>query len=72
MYFLGLEALFECFLDVRGSLKVRLSVKIFHAKANEFYSTWLCQKEDEVPEENCLKFSKTWIKGWMKEYGVCL
>ena len=47
-------------------------MKPFVAKANEFYNTWLSQQDDEVPEEKRLKFSKQWIKGWMKEYGVSL
>ena len=42
------------------------------SKAKEFYQTWLEQQEGEIPEESRLKFSKTWIKGWMKEYGVSL
>ena len=41
-------------------------MKRFVAKANEFYNTWLSQQDDEVPEEKRLKFSKQWIKGWMK------
>ena len=47
-------------------------MKLFVAKANEFYNTWLSQQDDEGPEEKRLKFSKQWIKGWMKEYGVSL
>ena len=47
-------------------------MKLLIAKANEFYDTWLSQQDDEVPEEKRLKFSKQWIKGWMKEYGVSL
>ena len=36
-------------------MKARLPVKISLAKANEFYNIWLCQQEDEAPEENFRK-----------------
>ena len=36
-------------------MKARLPVKISLAKANELYNIWLCQKEDEAPEENFRK-----------------
>ena len=47
-------------------------MKLFVAKANEFDNTWLSQQDDKVSEEKRLKFSKQWIKKWMKEYGVSL
>lgn len=35
------EAAFQWFVDVRGSLKARLPLKMFKAKCQELYDTWL-------------------------------
>ena len=51
------QAMFEWFVNVRGSLKTRLPVKIFRSKCKEVYENWLkCQKK-ELKEEDKLKFS---------------
>ena len=69
---LGPTSFVRVVLNVRGCFKARLPLILFVSKAKEFYQTWLEQQEGEIPEESRLKFSKTWIKGWMKEYGVSL
>ena len=45
------QAMFEWFVDIRGSLKARLPVKIFRNKCKEVYETWLrCQNEEAKGE----------------------
>ena len=66
------EALLKWFLDVRGSFKARLPLSIFVSQAKELYRRWITHQEGEIPLEKQLKFSKTWIKGWMNEYRVSL
>ena len=66
------EALFQCFLDVRGSFKTHLLLSIFVSQAKELYRRWITHQEGEIPLEKQLKFSKIWIKGWMNEYRVSL
>ena len=53
-------------------LKGRLPITLFRAKAKEFYSEWLNAQSEPVKEEDQLKFSQTWIYGWMKEWDVSL
>ena len=64
--------MFEWFINVRGVLKGRLPKKMFRTKCQQFYSEWLKQQSDPIPEEEQLKFSKHWIQDWMKEYNVSL
>ena len=45
------QAMFEWFVDIRGSLKARLPVKIFRNKCKEVYETWLRCQNEEVKEE---------------------
>ena len=66
------DALFEWFIDVRNVLKGRLPINMFITKANELYLNWLKQQPEPILEENKLKFTRQWIKGWMKEYQVSL
>ena len=40
-------------------------------KAKEYYKDWL-QQHPGTPEEEKLKFSNQWIKGWEQEYGISL
>ena len=47
-------------------------MSIFITQAKEFYRRWLSQQENEVPEEKQLKFTKSWIRGLMKECRVSL
>ena len=42
------QAAFEWFVDIRGSLKGRLPVKIFRAKCLELYQLWLEQQDEEI------------------------
>ena len=64
------EALFSWFIDVRETLKRRLSRRLFKLKAQQLYTDWLAQ--NHVPLSDQLKFGNTWIQGWEEEYGVSL
>ena len=64
------EALFQWFVDVRTSLKARLPRSLFLLQAKKLYDEWLLQHP--VPLNEQLKFTKPWIQGWEKEYGVSL
>ena len=66
------EAMFEWFINVRGSLKGRLPKKMFRAKCEQVYTDWLEQQPEPIPEEEQLKFSDHWIQDWMQEYNVSL
>lgn len=65
------EALYDWFLDVRGSLKARLPRSLFKAQAKFLYDHWLEQQPDEIKQLE-LVFSNKWIKGWMTEFNVSL
>ena len=65
-------AMFDWFLDIRGSLKGRLPKKMFISKCKEVYSEWLEQQDSPVPVNEQLKFTDPWLQGWMQEYGVSL
>ena len=66
------EALYDWFIDVRGSLKARLPRSLFKTQAKFFYDSWWSQQSEEVEEQPPLTFSNKWIKGWMAEYNVSL
>ena len=66
------EAMLEWFINVRRALKGRLPIKMFRSKCQDVYDEWLKQQPKHVPEQDQLKFSKHWIKDWMKEYNVSL
>ena len=70
-------AMFDGFLDIRVCLnpiriKGRLPKKMFIAKCKDIYGKWLEQQNPPIPLEEQLKFTDTWLDGWMKEYGVSL
>jgi len=50
------QALFEWFVDVRGSLKCRLPKKLFVAKCKELFQKWKEAQTEPLPEKNELKF----------------
>lgn len=64
--------MFQWFFDVRDSLKGRLPLKKFRSKCVQVYSGWLKQQFELIPEKGCQKFSKHWIRDWMKKYNVSL
>ena len=66
------ESLFDFFIDIRYSLKGRLSVYLLKLKAEELYATYrqLKQEAGEVPED--IVICKQWISNWAKEYNVSL
>jgi hypothetical protein len=66
------SAIFEWFIDIRGSLKGRLPLSLFKAQCEMVYENYVKQQEITIPEENRLVFSNKWIQGWMEEYGVSL
>ena len=66
------EALYDWFIDIRGSLKARLPRSLFKAHAKFFYDNWWSQQSDEVKKQPPLVFSNKWIKGWMTGYKVSL
>ena len=63
------QALLTWFVDVRESLKGRLSRTMLKLKANELYDEWV--RENPTPESERLKFRNQWIKMWEEEeYGI--
>ena len=60
-------ALFEWFVDIRVTLKGRLSRKTFLAKAKALHEEYLKKKahagEDIPDEEKNMVFSDQWLKG---------
>ena len=64
------QALSTWFVDVRESLKGRLSRTMLKLKANELYDEWV--RENPTPESERLKFRNQWIKMWEEEYGISL
>ena len=64
--------MFQWFFDVRDSLKGRLPLKKFRSKCVQVYSGWLKQQFELIPEKGYQKFSKHWIRDWMKKYNVSL
>ena len=64
------QALFSWFVDVRETLKGRLPRRLFKLKANQLYEEWL--EQNPVPENERVKFSNCWIKGWENECGISL
>lgn len=63
---------FYRFVDVRGSLKARLPKIVFKLKCEQLYEEYLKQKNLEPAEEERVKFSNRWIRGWQEEYRVSL
>ena len=51
------EALYDWFIDIRGSLKARLPRSLFKAQAKFFYDNWWSQQSDEVKKQPALVFS---------------
>ena len=66
------EAMYDWFIDIRSSLKARLTKSMFKVQCKIFYEQWLSQQENEVPEEKKIVFSNKWIRGWMQEYNLSL
>ena len=64
--------MYDWFIDIRSSLKARLTKSMFKAQCKIFYEQWLSQQEKEVPEEKKIVFSNKWIRGWMQEYKLSL
>ena len=64
--------MYDWFIDIRPSLKGRLTKSMFKAQCKIFYEQWLSQQEKEVPEEKKIVFSNKWIRGWMQEYNLSL
>ena len=57
------QAMFEWFVDVRGTRKGRLPIKMFRSKCLKVYEEWLKQQPEPIPENEQLKFGKNWIRG---------
>ena len=66
------NALFEWFVDVRGTLKGRLPLKMFRSMAQSLHNDWLKNQDDETKLKDDLKFTRPWIKSWCKEFNVSL
>lgn len=56
----------------RVGLKGCLPKTLFKAKAQEIYKRWKKRQTELITQNDELKFSDKWIKGWMVEYGVSL
>ena len=55
---------------MRGSLKARLPQKIFVVKCKQLYEEYLQQSGLNPSDEEWVKFSDNWLRGWMEEYRV--
>ena len=66
------NALFEWFVDVRGSLKGRLPLKMFKSMAQSLHADWLSEQDEETKAKDDLKFTRPWVKAWCREYNVSL
>ncbi|CAL4062693.1 unnamed protein product [Meganyctiphanes norvegica] len=66
------QAAFDWFVDIRSTLKGRLPINIFREKCMELYELWLANQTEEIKAEDRPKFSKHWIKNWVREYKVSL
>ena len=70
------KALFSWFVDVRVQRRGRMSMKLFNAKCNELYIEFKRKKSEDgqelTEEEKEMKFGKSWIKKWKKDYRVSL
>ena len=64
------QAVFEWFIDIRGSLKGRLPKKIFKLKCEELFQKWVDSRKEPTTQK--LEFSDHWIQSWMEEYHVSL
>ena len=64
--------LYSWFVDIRFSLKARLPVNVFRDQAKFLYQEWFSQQTEQIAKENQLKFSRTWIKNWMRDFNVSL
>ena len=60
------EALYDWFIDIRGTLKGRLCRSMFKAQAKFFYDQW-CDQQPPETKQPILVFSNRWIMGWMRE-----
>ena len=65
------EALYQRFIDFRTSLQARLPKSLFLLKIKKFYKDWV-QQHPDTPEEEKVRFSNQWVKGWELEYGGSL
>ena len=48
------QALSEWFVDIRGTLKIRLPRKMFKTQCKLFYDQWLTQQDEVIPGEKKL------------------
>ena len=58
----GRYALLDYFVDMRNSLKGRLSKKFLLVKAQSLYETWCEDVRRKGEEPAYMTFSKTWLK----------
>ena len=69
-------AAFRWFVDVRAGLKGRISRKLFQAKCVELRQAALARKRQQgevvMEEEENMKFTKPWVRRWMRDYRVSL
>ena len=66
------EGLFQVFIDIRHVMKGRLPMSLMQEIAVELYDNWKKQQPEPIPKKQQLSFSRQWMKGWIKEYGVSL
>ena len=66
------NALFQWFVDVYGSLKGRLPLKMFRSKAQSLHEEWIQDQDEETKAKDSLKFTRPWIKAWCREFNVSL
>ena len=69
-------AMFSWFIDVRSGLKGRISNQMFLSKCKQLHEAYLVNKRkagQEISEEELnMKFSKSWVRDWKKNYRVSL
>lgn len=66
-------ALYSWFIDMmKSNLKAHLPIHLFRNQAQYLYDEWLSQQPGAINEAQRMKFSRTWIKTWMRDFNVSL
>ena len=66
------KALYDWFIDMRGTLKARLPKSMFKAQAILLYNQWLAQQPEAPNADERIVFSNRWMNNSMTDYNVSL
>ena len=65
-------ALFDYFIDIKYSLKGRLTQRILLSKAKQSYEGYCVLKAEAGEEPEKLKITRKWLQKWCKDYRISL